>query len=78
MHIPQHACRDQRTIMSHCLVQTSGFLILWNARVAGLQTFENLPEPSNLSTGALGLYAHANKSGFTWVLGVKIRFPIMH
>ena len=31
-----------------------------------------------LSTGALGLYAHANKSGFTWVLGVKLRFPIMH
>ena len=55
MYIPQHACRDQRTILSHCLVQTSGFLILWNARVAGLQTFENLPEPSNLSTGALGL-----------------------
>ena len=55
MRIPEHEFRDQRTILSHCLVQASGFLILWNARVAGLQTFENLPEPSNLSTGALGL-----------------------
>ena len=47
MHIPQHACRDQRTILSHCLVQASGFLILWNARVSCLQTFENLPEHPN-------------------------------
>jgi hypothetical protein len=51
----QHACRDRRAILSHCLVQASGFLILWNARVGVLQTFDNLPEPSNLSTGALGL-----------------------
>ena len=43
----RYACRDQRTILSHCLVQTSDFLILWNARVAGLQTFENLPVPPN-------------------------------
>ena len=53
MYMAEYACIDRRTILSHCLEQASGFLILWNARVAGLQTFENLPEPSNFSTGAL-------------------------
>ena len=75
MCIQQHACRDQRTILSHCLEQASGFLILWNARVAGLQTFENLPEPSNFSTGALVFLTHANKSGFTWESGNQNQVP---
>jgi hypothetical protein len=33
------------------------------------------PQTLNRSTRNL---AHANKSGFTWVQGVKLRFPIMH
>ena len=55
MHIPQHACGDQRTILSHRLRQASGTLTLWTARKAGLQTYWNSPVSSHLSTGTLGL-----------------------
>ena len=69
---------DHGTILSHRLRQLSGCLTLWTARPAGLQISGISPVSSHLSTGALGLQTHANKSGFTPVLGVELRSPITH